>query len=93
MQHVTTASELLDREFLAIRARLIDLAAMLDRIDRGGNPAGAAADDRRETIRRCLAVLADEAADRATQVQMLFSLPYAGPASQLPTPHSPLPTS
>jgi hypothetical protein len=64
----------LDREFLTIRARLVDLAAALDRIDRA---EGSAADDPRvEKIRRGLGVLAGKAAGRAEQVQMIFSLPY-----------------
>jgi hypothetical protein len=69
--HPTTAAEVLDREFLAIRARLIDIAAALDRIDRA---AGAvAADPRIEQIGRSLAVLAAEAPDRAEQIQKIFS--------------------
>ena len=64
----------LDREFLGIRCRLIDLAASMDRINRHG---GAAAGDPRLTqIRRSLEILAGQAADRAERVQMEFSPPY-----------------
>ena len=46
---------MLDREFLGIRCRLIELAAALDRIDRA---ADAVADDaRRLQIRRSLEIL------------------------------------
>jgi len=68
------APEILDREFLGIRSRLVDLAATLDRLDRAD---GSVADDPRvEKIRRSLAILAAEATDRAEQIQQVFSLPY-----------------
>jgi hypothetical protein len=65
---------MLNREFLGIRSRLIDLAASLDRIDRA---EGAAGDDPRlDRIRRSLEILGAAAGDRAEQLQQLFSLPY-----------------
>jgi hypothetical protein len=68
------AATVLDREFLAVRARLIDLAAALDRIDRAeGDVVG---DQRLAKIRRSLEVLAGDATDRAQRVQIVFSLPY-----------------
>lgn len=74
MTTATVASEVLDREFLGVRARLIDVAAALDRLDRA--EGSAAADPRLQTIRRALEVLAGDAPARAERVQMLFSLPY-----------------
>jgi hypothetical protein len=69
-----TASDVLDREFLTIRARLVDLAAALDRVDRAdGSVSG---DPRVKQIRRSFEVLSDSAPDRAERVQRLFSLPY-----------------
>ncbi len=68
------ASEVLNREFLEIRARLLHLAASLDRLDRAeGSVAG---DDRLEKIRQGLALLASDDADRAEKIQLLFSRPY-----------------
>jgi hypothetical protein len=68
-----TPAKLLDREFLGIRCRLIELAAALDRIDRA---ADAVADDpRRAQIRRSLEILAGNAPERAERVEMSFSLP------------------
>jgi len=68
------AAEILEREFLTTRSRLIDLAAALDRLDRAN---GSVADDpRMGQIRRSLEILAGEVADRAEQLQRLFSLPY-----------------
>jgi hypothetical protein len=74
MPTATTVSEVLDREFLGVRARLIDVAAALDRLDRVQGPA--AADPRLQTIRQALQALAGDAPDRAERVQLLFSLPY-----------------
>ena len=68
-----TKPQLLDRELLGIRARLIDLAAALDRIDRG--QGSAAGDLRVEQIRRSLHTLLREAPSRAEEVQKIFSLP------------------
>ena len=76
----TPAGTSLEGEFLGIRCRLIELAAVLDRIDRAG---GVAADDARWLqIRRSLEILAAAGPNRAVQVQMAFSLPYeAKPSS------------
>jgi hypothetical protein len=65
----------MDREFLGIRCRLIELAAALDRIERndGGKPA---ADPRMAQILGSLEILADRQPDRVERVQMVFSLPY-----------------
>jgi hypothetical protein len=66
--------EVLNREFLEIRARLLHIAASLDRIDRAeGTVAG---DPRLVAIHRALAILADEDADRAEKIQLLFSRSY-----------------
>lgn len=68
------AAERFNREYLGIRARLIEVAAALDRIDRG--PGSIAADPRLANIHRSLEVLAQAEAGRAEQLQMLFSLAY-----------------
>ena len=68
------APEVLNREFPEIRARLLQLAAALDRMDRAaGSPEG---DARRQKIREALAILGEQGPDRAERLQMLFSLPY-----------------
>jgi hypothetical protein len=66
--------EVLNREFLEIRARLLHIAASLDRIDRA--EGAVAGDPRLELIRRSLAVLADDDTDRAEKIQLLFSRSY-----------------
>ena len=74
MPTLLTASEVLDRELLAMRAKLIELGAFLDRLDRA---AGSVADDPRlEKIRQSLQLLAGDAPDRAEKIQLLFSLSY-----------------
>ncbi len=68
------ASEVLDREWLTVRARLIEVAAALDRIDRAD---GSVADDPRiQQIAQTLGILAQEKENRAEQLQLAFSLPY-----------------
>jgi hypothetical protein len=69
------APEVLNREFPEFRARLLQLAAALDRLDRAaGTPEG---DPRRQKIREALKILLDDSApNRAERLQLLFSLPY-----------------
>lgn len=69
-----SASDLLNRDFLEIRARLLEVAAALDRLDRA--EGDVASDPRIERIRQALASLNSGQPDRAEQVQLLFSLPY-----------------
>jgi hypothetical protein len=68
------AAEVLDREFLEVRARLIDVAAALDRIDRAEGSVGD--EPRLGKIRQALQILAGDTSDRAERLQMLFCLPY-----------------
>jgi len=70
------AAQALERYFLEARSKLLDLAAILDRIGRGSGGAGMDADPRLERIRQALAVLADRSGGRAERVQQIFSLEY-----------------
>jgi hypothetical protein len=70
----TTAVQILDREFLTIRGKLLEVAAALDRIERGQGTA--AGDPRLEQLRETLSILGREGANRAEQLQMIFTLPY-----------------
>jgi len=68
------APQVLEREFLEIRARMLQIAASLDRLDRAD---GSVDDDARlEKIRQALAILARPQGDRAEQIQLVFSRPY-----------------
>lgn len=68
------AEEVLDREFLQVRARLIDVAAALDRIDRAEGPV--VDDPRLDQVRRAVGILAEGESGRAERLQLVFSLPY-----------------
>ena len=70
------AAAALDAYFLEARSKLLDLAAILDRIGRGRDAAAVAPDPRLERIRRALEVLGDESGGRAERVQQIFSLDY-----------------
>jgi hypothetical protein len=65
----------LDAFFLDARCKLLDLAAILDRIDRGGS-SEVEKDARLANIRQALEVLRDESGGRAERIQRLFSLDY-----------------
>jgi len=67
------AAKALDQFFLDARARLLDLAAILDRLDRGG---GVAADPRMDRIHEAVAALQAEGPGRAAAIQQIFSLKY-----------------
>ncbi len=73
MHHALTAAQILDREFFTIRGKLLEVAAALDRIERG--EGSAANDPRMEKIRETLAILG-QGPNRAEQLQLIFSLPY-----------------
>ena len=68
------APEVLNREFLDVRARLLQIAAALDRLDRA--EGSLAADSRPQKIHLALTILAGPAPDRAEQIQLVFSRPY-----------------
>jgi hypothetical protein len=68
-----TAPDALEKYYLEARCRLLDLAAILDRVDRGG---GLASDPRLARIREALSILAAGSAGRAERIQSLFSLDY-----------------
>jgi hypothetical protein len=68
------AKEMLDREFLEIRARLLQVAASLDRV--GRSEGAVTADARMEKILEALAILSDSEDRRAERIQLVFSRPY-----------------
>ena len=78
MPHARTANAILDRDFLEIRARILDIAAALDRLDRAEVHAGDGhAPERRLTqIRQSIEALLEPGPGRAETVQRLFSLDY-----------------
>lgn len=79
------ASKVLDAYFLEARSKLLDLAAVLDRIGRGAGAPAVEDDPRLEKIRQALEVLHDRNGGRAERVQQIFSLKY-DPAWERPAP-------
>jgi hypothetical protein len=80
-----TAGQALDTCFLEARSKLLDLAAIFDRIGRGADAAGVTQDPRLEKIRRALEVLRDQSGGRAERIQQIFSLDY-DPSWERPQP-------
>ena len=74
MPTLATRPELFDREFLALRAKILEIAATLDRLDR--SPGSLAGDPRVEQVREAFAVLTSHDSDRAERVQLVFSRPF-----------------
>jgi hypothetical protein len=68
------AADLLNREFLEIRAKLLELAASLDRLDRAAGSVEG--EPRMNSIRQALDVLLNGNADHAEQIQLIFSRDY-----------------
>ena len=75
----------LEQFFLEARCKLLDLAAILDRIQRGTEDLEIPDDARLDKIRQALAILGADEADRAEQIQKIFSLEY-DPAWKRPKP-------
>jgi hypothetical protein len=74
-------SAVADLYFLEHRAKLIDIAAFLDRLDRAG-PEGEPDDFRVRALRQALALLSDGNGERARRVLELLSDPTAEPIAQ-----------
>lgn len=70
------SKEIFEREFLGIRAKLLEVAASLDRIDRAD---GSVKDDPRlKLIEDAIGVISSDQNDpiRAEKIQLLFSREY-----------------
>ncbi|HJS06102.1 MAG TPA: hypothetical protein VJ809_00535 [Pirellulales bacterium] len=68
------AAELLNNEFLEIRARLLQVAAALDRLDRATGDVSR--DKRRADLDQAIRVLLEAGTGRAEKLQRVFSLAY-----------------
>jgi hypothetical protein len=79
------ATQALDTYYLEARSKLLDLAAIIDRVRRGGGAEAVACDARWGRINRALELLQSAEPDRAAAVQQLFSLSY-DPDWPRPTP-------
>jgi hypothetical protein len=79
------ADKALDSYFLEARCKILEVAAILDRIGRGRDAAALSDDPRLDRIRRALEVLHDQSGGRAERIQQIFSLDY-DPAWERPQP-------
>jgi len=75
----------LDAYFLEARCKLLDVAAILDRIHRGATAEDVKNDPRLSDIARAVQVLAGSHERRAEAIQQIFSLEYDA-AWPIPTP-------
>lgn len=69
-----TAAQTIDREFLAMRAKVLELAASLDRIQRSDGDGQA--DPRWKKLEQGIRLLLNRTEGRAEQVQLHFSREY-----------------
>jgi hypothetical protein len=67
------ALQVMDTYFLEARAKLLEIAATLDRLDRAGNVEAVRKDARMGFIREALTVLQSAEAGRAERIQRLYS--------------------
>jgi hypothetical protein len=70
------AAQVLDKEYLELRAKILEIGASLDRLDR--SPGKVGGDPRLALIRDGLRELLAGEDGRAERIQLLFSLPYDG---------------
>ena len=80
------AGKVLDAYFLEARARILDVAAVLDRISRGSGTAALGEDPRMQRLRTALQVLQEAEDGRAERIQKVFSLDY-DPSWERPQPN------
>lgn len=71
-----TGNEILDTIFLEVRAKLLEVAASLDRVARADEDGSLVNDARLEKIRESLRIIGGDGFDRAEQIQLLFSDDY-----------------
>ena len=74
------ANQILDETFLEMRAKLLEVAADFDRIDRSADQAGGLTDEnnlQRQKLNQAIELLLTEGPDRAERLQKLFSREYS----------------
>jgi len=76
MPNARDAIEVLDRDFLDTRCKLLEVAAILDLIDRAPARHGEHPDPRLGQMRRAVEALLEPGPDRAETIQRIFSLEY-----------------
>lgn len=70
------ADGVLNRYFLEMRAKVLDIGAAIDRIERADGGEAALRDARMDKLREAIGVLLSDESERAERILMLFSDPY-----------------
>ncbi|WP_406696575.1 hypothetical protein V5E97_36885 [Singulisphaera sp. Ch08] len=76
MTQLRDAAEVLNRDFLESRSRILEVAAALDRLDRAPGRPGEPPDRRLAQLRQAIEALLEPGHGRAETIQRLFSLEY-----------------
>ena len=74
MTKIRSSTDVFDQEFLPIRAKLLEVAASLDRLDRASD--SLTSELRLKQIQDAINVLLRPEDDRAKEVQLIFSRPF-----------------
>jgi hypothetical protein len=74
MPNARKSLEVLEQEFLPVRAKILEVAAALDRLDRASG--SLASESRRAQVHAAIQVLLRPDDDRAERIQLIFSRPY-----------------
>ena len=72
MSQPPTVHTVLDQQYLPTRAKILEIAAVLDRLDRSAGEA----DPRADLLRSALQIVLENSPERAARVQLLLSRPY-----------------
>jgi hypothetical protein len=79
------ADRVLEQSFHEARSKLLDVAAIVDRLGRGAGADATMSDPRAQKLRQAIELLLGDAPNKAELLQELFSLPY-DPQWQRPQP-------
>jgi hypothetical protein len=74
MTKVRSSTDVFEQEFLPVRAKLLEVAASLDRLDRASG--SLTSESRLTQVRAAIQVLMRPEDDRAEQIQLIFSRPF-----------------
>ncbi len=76
MPNPMSHQQVLDRYFLEMRCKVLDVAAGLDRLNRASGAESSPADRRLEQLDKAIGVLGRADSGRAETIQQIFSLSY-----------------
>ena len=76
MPNPMSYQQVLDRYFLEMRCKVLDVAAALDRLNRANGAKRSPVDRRLAQLDEAIGVLSRADSGRAETIQQIFSLPY-----------------